>query len=32
MFYTRINKIKVFDMREVFFGLFNSAELCIYNY
>jgi hypothetical protein len=29
MFYTRINKIKVFDNREGFFGLFNSAEMRI---
>jgi hypothetical protein len=33
MFYTRINKIKVFDNREGFLGLFNrSAELRIYSY
>ncbi|MDR1601622.1 MAG: hypothetical protein LBS42_04245, partial [Tannerella sp.] len=32
MFYTRINKIKVFDNREGFLGLFNrSAELRIYS-
>jgi hypothetical protein len=32
MFYTRINKIKVFNNREGFLGLFNSAEMCIYSY
>jgi hypothetical protein len=33
MFYTRINKIKVFDNREGFLGLFNkSAEMRIYSY
>jgi hypothetical protein len=33
MFYTRINKIKVFDNREGFLGLFNKrAELRIYSY
>jgi hypothetical protein len=33
MFYTRINKIKVFDNREGFLGLFNrGAELRIYSY
>jgi hypothetical protein len=32
MFYTRINKIKVFNNREGFLGLFNSAELRIYGY
>jgi hypothetical protein len=33
MFYTRINKIKVFDNREGFFGLFNRrAEMRIYSY
>jgi hypothetical protein len=32
MFYTRINKIKVFNNREGFLGLFNSAELRIYSY
>jgi flagellar protein FlgJ len=31
MFYARINKIKVFDNREGFFGLFNRAELRIYS-
>jgi hypothetical protein len=31
MFYARINKIKVFDNREGFFGLFNRAELQIYS-
>jgi hypothetical protein len=29
MFYTRINKIKVFNNREGFLGLFNHAEICI---
>ena len=33
MFYTRINKMKVFDNREGFLGLFNrSAEIRIYSY
>ncbi|MDR0758369.1 MAG: hypothetical protein LBF85_11070 [Tannerella sp.] len=33
MFYVRINKMKVFDNREGFLGLFNrSAELRIYSY
>jgi hypothetical protein len=32
MFYTRINKIKVFNNREGFLGLFNSAEMRIYTY
>jgi hypothetical protein len=33
MFYTRINKIKVFDNREGFLGLFNNrAEIRIYSY
>jgi hypothetical protein len=33
MFYTRINKIKVFDNREGFLGLFNRrAEMRIYSY
>jgi hypothetical protein len=32
MFYTRINKIKVFNNREGFLGLFNSAEMRIYSY
>jgi hypothetical protein len=32
MFYARINKIKVFNNREGFPGLFNSAELRIYSY
>jgi hypothetical protein len=33
MFYTRINKIKVFDNREGFLGLFNKcAEIRIYSY
>jgi hypothetical protein len=31
MFYARINKIKIFDNREGFFGLFNRAELQIYS-
>jgi hypothetical protein len=31
MFYARINKIKVFDSREGFFGLFNRDELRIYS-
>jgi hypothetical protein len=30
MFYTRMNKIKVFDSREGFLGFFNSAEMRIY--
>jgi hypothetical protein len=33
MFYTRINKIKVFDNHEGFLGLFNKrAEMQIYSY
>jgi hypothetical protein len=32
MFYTRINKIKVFNNREGFLGLFNRAEMRIYSY
>ncbi|MDR0700082.1 MAG: hypothetical protein LBG28_12855 [Tannerella sp.] len=33
MFYVRINKMKVFDNREGFLGLFNrSAEMRIYSY
>jgi hypothetical protein len=33
MFYTRINKIKIFDNREGFLGLFNRhAEMRIYSY
>jgi hypothetical protein len=32
MFYVRINKIKVFNNREGFLGLFNKAELQIYGY
>jgi hypothetical protein len=33
MFYTRINKVKVFNNRKGFLGLFNrSAELHIYRY
>ena len=33
MFYTRINKMKIFDNREGFLGLFNrSAEMRIYTY
>jgi hypothetical protein len=32
MFYARINKIKVFNNREGFLGLFNSAEVRIYGY
>ncbi|MDR1222909.1 MAG: hypothetical protein LBL07_08550 [Tannerella sp.] len=32
MFYTRINKIKVFNNREGFLGLFNRAELRIYSH
>ena len=33
MFYTRVNKIKVFDNREGFLGLFNrNAEMRIYSY
>ncbi|MDR1666138.1 MAG: hypothetical protein LBS03_00370 [Bacteroidales bacterium] len=32
MFYARINKIKVFNNREGFLGLFNRAELRIYGY
>ncbi|MDR1864598.1 MAG: hypothetical protein LBR08_03405 [Bacteroidales bacterium] len=32
MFYARINKIKVFNNREGFLGLFNRAELRIYSY
>ena len=32
MFYARINKIKVFNNKEGFLGLFNKAELRIYSY
>ncbi|MDR2138718.1 MAG: hypothetical protein LBP50_04125 [Tannerella sp.] len=32
MFYTRINKIKVFNNREGFLGLFNRAEMHVYSY
>jgi len=32
MFYARINKMKVFNNREGFLGLFNRAELRIYSY
>jgi hypothetical protein len=32
MFYARINKLKVFDNREGFLGLFDKAELRIYSY
>jgi hypothetical protein len=32
MFYARINKIKVFNNREGFLGLFNCAEMRIYSY
>ncbi|MDR1675785.1 MAG: hypothetical protein LBR86_04885 [Tannerella sp.] len=32
MFYARINKIKVFNNREGFLGLFNRAELRIYSH
>ena len=32
MFYARINKIKVFNNREGFLGLFDSAEMRIYSY
>jgi hypothetical protein len=32
MFYVRINKVKVFDNREGFLGLFDRAELRIYSY
>ncbi|MDR1407992.1 MAG: hypothetical protein LBJ23_08105 [Tannerella sp.] len=32
MFYARINKIKVFNNREGFLGLFNRAEMRIYGY
>jgi hypothetical protein len=32
MFYTRINKIKVFNNMEGFLGLFNRAEMRIYSY
>jgi hypothetical protein len=32
MFYVRINKLKVFNNREGFLGLFNSAELRIYSH
>jgi hypothetical protein len=32
MFYARINKIKIFNNREGFLGLFNSAEMRIYSY
>ena len=32
MFYARINKIKIFNNREGFLGLFNSAEMRIYSF
>ncbi|MDR1102992.1 MAG: hypothetical protein LBL42_04455, partial [Tannerella sp.] len=32
MFYVRINRIRVFDNREGFLGLFNRAEMRIYSY
>jgi hypothetical protein len=32
MFYIRINKIKIFNNREGFLGLFNRAEMRIYSY
>ncbi|MDR1602300.1 MAG: hypothetical protein LBS42_07730 [Tannerella sp.] len=32
MFYARINKIKFFNNREGFLGLFNRAELRIYSH
>jgi hypothetical protein len=32
MFYVRINKLKVFNNREGFLGLFNRAELRIYSH
>jgi hypothetical protein len=32
MFYTRINKIKIFNNREGFLGLFNSAEMQVYSH
>jgi hypothetical protein len=32
MFYARINKIKVFNNREGFLGLFDRAEMRIYSY
>jgi hypothetical protein len=32
MFYTRINKIKVFNNKEGFLGLFNKAEIRIFSY
>jgi hypothetical protein len=32
MFYARINKIKVFNNREGFLGLFNKAEMRVYSY
>ena len=32
MFYARINKIKIFNNREGFLGLFNRAEMRIYGY
>ena len=32
MFYARINKLKIFDNREGFWGLFDRAELRIYSY
>jgi hypothetical protein len=32
MFYTRINKIKVFNNKEGFLGLFNRAEMRVYGY
>jgi hypothetical protein len=31
MFYSRINKINVFDNREGFLDLFNNAEMRIYS-
>jgi hypothetical protein len=32
MFYVRINKIKIFNNREGFLGLFNRAEMRLYSY
>jgi hypothetical protein len=32
MFYARINKLKIFNNREGFIGLFNRAEIRIYSY
>jgi hypothetical protein len=32
VFYVRINRIRVFDNREGFLGLFNRAEMRIYSY